>query len=186
MRQRLGAVCGRSCFLDTATKLGYTVEDLTGSSSAPMLRIMQAVRAVATLLICLGLVVPSAHRLALCVGCDGSVALEIAIDGACAGALPGACCSQAMCMEESASHRTGIAARPDHEGCHDVPLGRDAVSPSVALSAKRLVSRPGSDAVAMMQSPTTPVVRHVATAGGVRPERGSPPPPFLTTVVLLI
>ena len=151
-----------------------------------MLRIMQAVKAVVIILICLGLVVPSAHGLALCVGCDGSVALEIAIDGACAGARSAACCGRAPCGEDALQHRLVVEAHAVHDGCRDTLLGRDAAHPPNTLSAKRLVPRPGSDGEVAAESTTAPVVRQGTATRGTGPERGSSPPSFLGITVLIL
>ncbi len=47
---------------------------------------MKVLRTAALIAVCLGLMLPSAHALALCIDSDGSLALEVAVDGACGGA----------------------------------------------------------------------------------------------------
>lgn len=137
------------------------------------------------LLACVGLILPSAHGLALCIGCDGSVTLEAVVDGACAGAQAESCCSRTSCEGESEadSDQSAFDSHDQHGECQDAILGRDATPPSETFSGKRPISRSGSDVVAA--GSTTDLTAQLATnAGAISRDRGMPPPPFLNTVVL--
>jgi len=46
---------------------------------------MKFFRAVTLIVVCMGLALPSAHALALCIDSDGSFALDVAVNGACSG-----------------------------------------------------------------------------------------------------
>ncbi len=144
-------------------------------------------RSAVILLASIGLVAPSAHGVALCIGCDGSVTLEAAVDGACAGAQSGGCCSRTSCEEnsESDSHQLAVDAYDQHGSCQDAILGRDAAPPSKTFSGKgkRLVSRSGSDAVAA-EFTTDQAARSATEAGVASRDCGILPSSFLNTVVL--
>jgi hypothetical protein len=142
-------------------------------------------RVAVILLACVGLLAPSTHGIALCIGCDGRVTLEAAVDGACAGAQPEGCCRRTSCEgeSESDSHQHAIGSSDQHGECQDALLGRDAAPPSETFSAKRPVSRSGQDAVTA--DPATDLGARPATdAGATSCDRGMPPPSFLRTVVL--
>jgi hypothetical protein len=49
---------------------------------------MKILRTATVVAVCLWLVLPSTHVLALCIDSDGSLALEVAVDGACTGSNP--------------------------------------------------------------------------------------------------
>jgi hypothetical protein len=142
-------------------------------------------RVALVLLACLGLVLPSAHWIALCIGCDGSIALEIAVDGTCAGAQHRSCC-RTSCEEKPAAHKQKAEARIANECCRDVLLGRHATPPTVPVSTKRLSPRDDSDVAVAAQPAAGPITQAAAHASGMGSYRGMPPPPFLTTVVLLL
>jgi hypothetical protein len=104
---------------------------------------MNAARILTTVLICLGLGIPNAHGIALCVSGDGSLRLESAVNGACAG-------SQALHSgeERAQAGETGLrASAPDHcAGCRDVVLG-SRTGPLLPTDSKpRRLVRSGDDA----------------------------------------
>ena len=137
------------------------------------------------LLTCLGLALPSAHGIALCIGCDGSVALKTEVGGARARAQSEGCCRGTSSEEdpESDSHQHAVDADDQHGECHHAILGRDATPPSETFSGKRPVPRTGSDAVAA-EFTTDLAARLAAEAGAVSRSRGTLPSSFLNTVVL--
>ena len=142
-------------------------------------------RIAVILLACVGLVAPSAHGIALCIGFDGSVTLKAAVDGTCAGAQPEGQLRRTSCEEdpEADSHQHDIDPHDQHGECQDAMLGRDAAPPSKTFSGKRPVPRPGSDAVAA-ESTSGLAAQLAAEAREVSRNRGTLPSSFLNTVVL--
>jgi hypothetical protein len=147
---------------------------------------MSRTRPLITLLICLGLALPGAHGVVLCVGRDGNIALEVAVDGVCTSALTRNCGPASMCDLESTPHADSLAAHSTHHGCNDTSLGRDTVPVSEVPSAKRLAAKPGSDGLAA----TRPVSdREIVSAYAKRDAGatcGSPLDPLLESVILLL
>ncbi len=141
-------------------------------------------RIAVILLTCIGLAVPGAHGIALCIGCDGSVVLENAIDGACAGSQSRSCCARTSCEEDSATPQGGIKANVQHGSCHDVLLGRDAAPPSGKLSVKRRPSRSDSGAIVDVDPAAGLIEQPNAEMRSACSHQGAPVPPFLSTVVL--
>ena len=113
---------------------------------------MRAAKVITAAFLCLGLAVPSAHGLVLCVDDDGGLAVEAAVDGACAGARP------------RTDDRSADSARPGLQansasccgGCIDVALGSgETVPPISSDSSQRLIKFFGGAAVAIAtQSPS--------------------------------
>ena len=94
---------------------------------------MRATRGFATLLVCLGLGLPSAHGIALCVDGSGGVTVEAAVNGACVG-------TQVPCCEGWAASEVELGMRGptgDHCGdCRDVVLSGGGCEPPLAAGSK--------------------------------------------------
>lgn len=91
---------------------------------------MNAVRTATLLLVCLGLALPSAPGIALCIG---DVDVKAPTDAACAGRESGGCKQSTDARE---SHR-GLEAVDESRDCRDVILRRDiATSPPKTVSEK--------------------------------------------------
>jgi hypothetical protein len=141
------------------------------------------VRIALVLLMCLGLALPSARGIALCIGCDGSVALEMAVDGACARSQSRSCCPPMSGGEEIASHQQRIEAHGRHGSSHDALPGRDAAPPAEMFSGKRKLSGLDSGAV-VTDAVAVPFEQPTTEAKDTRTSGDTPFPPFLSTVVL--
>lgn len=101
---------------------------------------MTVLKRAATLLICLGLGIPSAHGIAVCVDGDGNVAVEAAVNGACAG-------TQVPSCGEGSGAGTEFSLQgrdDDHCGsCRDVVLSGSDMRPPVEKDSKaRRLERP--------------------------------------------
>ncbi len=141
---------------------------------------MKIFRTATLIMLCLGLVLPSAHTLALCVDSDGSFALDAAMDGACSG-------SRARDDDREKTPAGGFsraAAVIDSRGsCTDVILGGGVAVPPPALSGKRGLSRPMGEAVDPINAPGNSLPRASGTifsSSAPIPER----PPTDDSVVL--
>lgn len=100
---------------------------------------MKFFRTVILIVLCLGLALPSAHALALCMDSDGSFALDVAVDGACGG-------SRARGDDRERTPPEGYSRAADavdcRGSCTDVVLGGgDAAIPPPSFSAKHKLSR---------------------------------------------
>ena len=94
---------------------------------------MYAVRIATVLLGCLGLALPSAPGIALCIGGDGDVELKRATHAVCAGTEPGGRGHGAT----ACGFDRGFEAVDQSRDCHDVVLSRDvATSPPTSASEK--------------------------------------------------
>ena len=106
---------------------------------------MKVFRTATLIMLCLGLALPSAHALALCIDSDGSFALDVAVDGACSG-------SRARGVDRGRTLTAGLSRVADAVdccgGCTDVVLGGGgAAIPPPELSGKHKLSRPTDEAV---------------------------------------
>jgi hypothetical protein len=106
---------------------------------------MKVFRTATLIMLCLGLALPSAHALALCIDSDGSFALDVAVDGACSG-------SRARGVDRERTPTAGLSRAADEADCRgnctDVVLGGGGVAvPPSALSGKHSLSRPTDEAV---------------------------------------
>ena len=100
---------------------------------------MKPVKIIAIALVCLGLGIPSAHGIALCMDSDGGFTVEAAVNGACAGALT-------TCCDAGAGSTQGVglqAPAADHGGsCRDIVLNSGVGLP---LPANPKARRSGPD-----------------------------------------
>ena len=100
---------------------------------------MKLLRTVILIVVSLGLALPSAHALALCIDSDGSVALEVAVDGVCTGTK-----TQGRNDGRTAAEGLGLTvdAVDGCGGCTDVVIrGGGAAVPPPDLSVKSRHSR---------------------------------------------
>jgi hypothetical protein len=100
---------------------------------------MKTFRTATLIAVCLGLALPGAHALALCIGCDGSLALDVAVDGACTG-------TKTQGHSTARTPAEGLGCTTDAVdgcgGCTDVVLsGGGAAIPPTAVSGKVRPSR---------------------------------------------
>jgi hypothetical protein len=122
-------------------------------------------RTATVIAICLWLALPSSHALALCIDSEGSVALEVAIDGACTGSRAGGAGS-------GRSAERGVDLTADAYdccgGCTDVVLGRDGVViPAQSVSGKQRPARPIEKVADAADAPRiSPPIARGATASG--------------------
>jgi len=95
---------------------------------------MRLVRIIAIALVCLGLGIPSAHGIALCLDSDGGFTVEAAVDGACVGART-TCCDAGV----GSTAETGMEAPAADQGgsCRDVVLSSDVGLPLPAKTKAR-------------------------------------------------
>jgi len=131
---------------------------------------MKFFRTAILIVVCLGLALPSAHTLALCIGSDGSFALDAAVGGACSG-------SRARGDDRERTPAEGFSRAVDAVGyrgsCTDVVLGGGGVAvPPPALSGKRGLSRPTDEAVDPICAPGNSLPR----ASGTRFSSSAPIP----------
>ncbi|MEA3409554.1 MAG: hypothetical protein U9Q95_04325 [Candidatus Eisenbacteria bacterium] len=106
---------------------------------------MNTFRRATLIILCLGMALPSAHALALCMDSEGNVALEVAVGGVCSG-------SRARGNDTDRAPAGGFGRAADVVdccgGCTDVVIGGGgAAVPPPALSGKHKLSRPGDEAV---------------------------------------
>ena len=106
---------------------------------------MKFFRVVTLIVACLGLALPSAHALALCIDSEGNLALEVAVGGACTG-------SRTRSTDRERIPTEGLGRVTDTVdcggGCTDVVLGGGgAAIPPPALSGKHKLSRQTDAAV---------------------------------------
>ena len=127
------------------------------------------------IMVCLGLALPSAHVVALCIDSEGNLALEVAVDGACAGSR-----ARGDARERTSAEGLGRAADAVGccGGCTDVVLGGTgaAIRPSV-LSGKQGLSCPTDEAVDPIHAPGDLPPR----ASGTRSSSSAPIPERSTT-----
>ena len=142
---------------------------------------MKIFRTATLIMLCLGLTLPSAHALALCIDSDGSFALDVAVNGACSGSR-----ARGDDRERTPAERFSRAADAvDCRGsCTDVVLGGGGVAvPPPVVSGKRGLSRPTDEAV----DPITAPWNALPHASGTRLKSSAPipkRPPTGDTVVL--
>jgi hypothetical protein len=141
---------------------------------------MKFFRTATLIVVCLGLALPSAHALALCIDSDGSFALDVAVNGACSGSR-----ARGDDREKTPAERFSRAADAvDCRGsCTDVVLGGGVAVPPPALSGKRGLSRPTDEAVDPINAPGNSLPRAsgtISSSSAPIPER----PPTGDSVVL--
>jgi hypothetical protein len=141
---------------------------------------MKFFRTATLIVVCLGLALPSAHALALCIDSDGSFALDVAVNGACSGSR-----ARGDDRERTPAERFSRAADAvDCRGsCTDVVLGGGVAVPPPALSGKRGLSRPTDEAVDPINAPGNSLPRAsgtISSSSAPIPER----PPTGDSVVL--
>lgn len=145
---------------------------------------MNAVRMTFIALVCLGLGLPSAHGIALCVDSEGSFTLEAVLNGACAGAQDSRCGSGEEPHGEMGLRSNAV----DHCGsCRDVVFSRDGHGPPLPKnpSAQRPSRDDGGASSIVAEGPLSDqvdccLVRQVVT--GLPVHR---PPPRSTVVLQL-
>jgi hypothetical protein len=145
---------------------------------------MSRIKLVATIAICIGLVLPSAHSIAVCVDGEGSFTLEAAVNGACAG-------SDSRCCEEEtpAEHETapdGCSA--DHCGsCRDIVVnGAGMGSPVPTCKAALRISQPVTDsAFVVEEEPSSGSATGDRTLPAFRAQTAERSPPRSTAVLRL-
>lgn len=127
------------------------------------------------IMVCLGLALPSAHVLALCIDDEGNLALEVAVDGACTGSK-----ARGDARERTPAEGLGrtVEAVDCCGGCTDVVLGGTgaAIRPPV-LSGKHRFSCPTDEAVDPTDAPGNSPPR----ASGTRFSSSAPIPERSTT-----
>ena len=142
---------------------------------------MKIFRAATLIMLCLGLALPSAHALALCIDSDGSFALDVAVGGACSGSRERRDDGERTPAEELGPAADAVDCRGS---CTDVVLGGGGVAvPPPAVSGKRGLSRPTDQAVDPIDAPGNSLPRTSGTilsSSAPTPER----PPAGDSVVL--
>ena len=142
---------------------------------------MKILRTATLIMVCLGLALPSAHALALCIDSEGNLALEVAINGTCTG-------SKTRSNDRERTLAEGLGRAVDAVdccgGCTDVVLGGGgAAVPPPALAGKHKPSRPTDEAVDPIYAPGNSTPR----ASGTRCSSSAPipeRPPTCDSVVL--
>ena len=141
---------------------------------------MKIFRTATLIMLCLGLTLPSAHALALCIDSDGSFALDVAVNGACSG-------SRARGDDRERTPAEGFTRAADavdcRDSCTDVVLGGGVAVPPPVVSGKRGLSRPTDQAIDPIDAPGNSRPR----ASGTRSSSSAPipeRPPTGDTVVL--
>ncbi len=142
---------------------------------------MRFFRTATLIMLCVGLALPSAHALALCIDSDGSFALDVAVNGACSG-------SRARGDDRERTPAEGFSRAADavdcRGSCTDVVLGGGGVAvPPPAVSERRGLSRPTDEAVDPISVPGNSLPRALGTrfsSSAPVPER----PPTGDSVVL--
>jgi hypothetical protein len=142
-------------------------------------------RIAATLLITFGLVAQGPWGVAFCADCDGGVSPESAIDGACAGSQACLRCPGVPCGVDFSADFS-IDTYAEHVGCSKTLLDRDTAPPPDSSSAKRLVSRSGSDPAVASERFADSAARPADSRTVKRLSRGAPFLPSLGSVVLLL
>lgn len=144
---------------------------------------MIGIRLVVTALVCLGLGLPSAHGIALCIDSDGSVAVEAVVDGACVG-------SQEGCRGESTASTDELGPQARTHGhcddCRDVVLSADELGPPLLKdSSAHRFERPVGTEFTSCEQPHED--RDPVSAVGPASAPGPPhrAPPCSTTVLRL-
>lgn len=124
-----------TCRLNPAILVGCGTQPATRER-----REMSVLKLLATIAICVGLVLPSAHSVALCLDSEGNLTLEAAVNGACAGSDSRCCEDDEPRGEES----TSDSCYGDHCGsCRDVVIvGAGTDSPIPAYERARHASQP--------------------------------------------
>ena len=106
---------------------------------------MKILRTATLIMVCLGLALPSSHVLALCMDSDGSLALVVAVAGACTGSKERGSDGEGIPAEGVGREADTVDCRDD---CTDIVLGGgSAAIPPPALSGKHKLSRPIYEAV---------------------------------------
>lgn len=112
---------------------------------------MKVLRTATLIMLCLGLALPSAHALALCMDSDGSFALDAAVGGACSGSRARGDDRERIPAEEYSRAADAVDCR---SSCTDVVLGGSGVAvPPPVLSEKSGLSRPTDEAVDPIDAP---------------------------------
>jgi hypothetical protein len=142
---------------------------------------MKIFRTATLIVLCLGLALPSAHALALCIDSDGSFALDVAVNGACSGSRARGDDRERTPAESFSRAADAVDCRGS---CTDVVLGGGGVAvPPPALSGKRGLSRPTDEAVDPINAPGNSLPRAsgtISSSSAPIPER----PPTGDSVVL--
>jgi len=136
---------------------------------------MKIFRTTTLIMLCLGLALPSAHALALCIDSEGNLALEVAVGGACTG-------SRARSDSRERTPTDGLGRVADEVdccgGCTDVVLGGGgAAIPPPALSGKHKLSRPTDEAIDPVDAPGNSLLR----ASDTRSSSSAPIPELPST-----
>lgn len=106
---------------------------------------MRSARLITAALLCLGLIVPSAYGVVLCMDVHGGLSLKLAVDGACGGAQQRPTDGRLLDATE-AGLAAGAAASCG--GCRDVALGvGGGASRAVTGSAAKRLERPSGNAI---------------------------------------
>lgn len=146
---------------------------------------MSAAKILTVAVVCLGLGISGTHGVALCFGSDGSLSIEAALDGACAGARTSCCSEREPLSEQAASTMRGV----DESGsCRDVVIGQDGANAPLpsATSVKRLMERPGNTEGPVPAQTSIEDLSATSPSGGeCQATRGQRPPPIRTTVLRL-
>ncbi|MCD4691212.1 hypothetical protein K8S17_07105 [bacterium] len=140
---------------------------------------MTIFRTAMLIMICLGLAMHGTHALALCMDGDGSLALELVVDGACAGSSAG---SNTRAESGQRTSAAGLGRSAEAVGlcggCTDVVLGGGsvAISPSV-FSGKYKSARRFDGAVDLVDVPRSLTLRapRAATLSSYAPISERPP-----------
>jgi len=136
---------------------------------------MRFFRTATLIMLCVGLALPSAHALALCIDSEGNLALEVAVGGACTGSR-----TRGEGRERTPGEGFSRAADAvDCRGsCADVVLGGGGEAiPPPALSGKQKLSRPTDEAVDPIDAPRNALPR----APGARCSSSAPVPELPST-----
>jgi len=137
-------------------------------------------KALATLLTALGLVMSAAGGAALCGECDGFASPEAIAGGdACA-------CSEACSHSTDVPGGIFIDARPDHNSCrsgHYTPVA--AIQPD-SRSTKPVAPWSGSCIALSTCETKDPQIMRAAPRSMTRLPRGTLPPAFLSSTLLLL
>ena len=135
---------------------------------------MKLFRTATLIMLCLGLSLPSAHALALCMDSEGNIALKVAVGGVCSG-------SNARGNARERTPAEGLGRVTDEVACcgvcTDVVLaGGGAAVPPPGLSGKHKLSRQTDEAVDPIDVPGSSLPRASATrfnTSAPAPERPS-------------
>ncbi len=136
---------------------------------------MKIFREATIVAVCLGLALPSAHAIALCIDCDGSLALKVAVDGACAGTKPNGSDTARLPAEGPGC---AVDTGEDCGGCTDVVLrGGGAAIPPQAAPGKVGPSRATDEATNPADAAGDAMLRGCdgPSSGSSSPVSGRPP-----------